>query len=118
MPNDDPDFPPDPPAGKCGPEHENAINRYFDMKRAETEAIDAAKAAKNAALGAAAACAAGIVAGPLGFAACATATSGVIAALEVARNKNDLFGIAIQQFGQSEQTYLDCTSNAEIVIEN
>ena len=116
MSNGDPDFPPDPPAGKCGVEHDNAVSKYFDMKRAETDAIDAAKAAKSAALGAAAVCAVGAVSGPLGFAGCATATAGVITALEVARNKNDLYGVAIQQYHNSEQTLLDCISAAEIVI--
>ncbi|WP_428341217.1 hypothetical protein [Mycobacterium sp.] len=117
MSNGDSDFPPDAPAGKCSVEHENAVSKYFDMKRAETDAIDAAKAAKSAALVAMAPCAVGAVTGLLGAGACLASVATVVAALEVARSKNDLFGVAIQQYRAVEQTLLDCISAAQIVVD-
>jgi hypothetical protein len=115
MSNGDPDFPPEPPSDKCTSEHDNAVSKYFDMKKAESDAINAMRKAKNAALSAGGVCAVGAVfpANP----ACVVALGAVIALLDDARAKNDLFAIAIQQYIQTKQTLLDCISLAEITVQ-
>jgi hypothetical protein len=121
MPNghNDPNYPPDPPGtGECVAEHTRAVDKYNDMKKAESDAVNAAKKARDRAAVAAVACAAGQLGGPLiGIGACITGVGATIDALNDAKAKNDIFGIAIQIYDQEKQILSDCINNSDIVIE-
>jgi hypothetical protein len=92
--------------------------KYNDMKRAEMEAINAFKKARDRAIAGTAACAIGMcVAQAAGTAACVAAVAAVIDALNDAKAKNDLFGFAIQQYQAEKQTLLDCIDLASITIQ-
>jgi hypothetical protein len=116
---DDPDFPPDlPVTGECVAEHTAAMNRYHEMKKAESDAVNAAKKARDRAATAAVACAAGQAAGPLvGFGACVAGVGATIDAVNDLKAKNDLYGIAIQIYSEEKQKLSDCINASGFVIE-
>jgi hypothetical protein len=115
----DPDYPPDlPVTGECVAEHDAAVSKYYDMKKAESDAVNAVKKARDRAGTAAIACAGGMAFGPgAGAAACIAGVAATIDALNDAKSKNDIFGIAIQQYSETKQKLADCINASGIVIE-
>ena len=115
----DPDYPPDlPVTGECVAEHDNAMNKYNDMKRAESDAVNAVKKARDRSGVAAIACGAGMMFGPgAGVAACIAGVGATIDALNDAKSKNDIYGIAIQVYSEAKQKLSDCINASGIVIE-
>jgi hypothetical protein len=115
----DPDYPPDlPVTGECVAEHDVAMNKYYDLKRAESDAVNALKKARDRAGAATIACGAGMAfgAGP-GVAACVAGVAATIDALNDAKAKNDSFGVTIQQYSEIKQKLVDCINASGIVIE-
>jgi hypothetical protein len=116
----DPDYPPDlPVTGECKSEHDAAMSKYYDLKRAESDAVNALKKARDRSGVAAVACGAGMVFGSgAGAAACIAGVAATIDALNDAKAKNDSFGLTIQQYAELKQRLSDCINASGIVIES
>jgi hypothetical protein len=115
----DPDYPPNlPDTGECVAEHDAAMSKYYDLKRAESDAVNALKKARDRAITASIACGAGMVfSAGAGVAACLAGAAATIDALNDAKAKNDSFGVTIQQYSEIKQKLADCINASGIVIE-
>ena len=118
MANGDPDYPPDlPETGECKSEHDAAMSKYYDLKRAESDAVNALGKAKDRAETAAVACAVGSMLNPAaGTAACIAGVAAVIDALNDAKAKNDSYGITIQQYSEIKQKLSDCINASGVTV--
>ena len=118
--NQDPDYPPDPPTGLCTVEHGSAMGKYVDMKKAESDAVNAVRKARNVAATAAVACAVGqmIPGAKAGAtAACVAGVAATIAALDDAKSKNDIYRISSTAYEMEKQKLVDCINTSDITIE-
>jgi hypothetical protein len=110
----DPFYPPDvPPGSPCAAAHETAVSKYYDMKKAESDAMNAVEKAIAVAVGGVAAAAGGFVllkvaGGTVAMIAACTAT---LYQLYDAKAKTDIFKIAAQVWEEADQKLKQCVAS-------